>query len=85
VFALVGDKWPFDVLSFAASAAGIEAGARRLVVVVRPLILRVLTGLLLIDLGLLRSGVESNPSNSSSIGIGVVPRFFVEERVTGPK
>src|SRR4051794_10989608 len=51
------------------------------------LILRTLMGVLLFDRARLKSGLESSSSLStlSSIFPGILIRFLVDERVTGPK
>jgi hypothetical protein len=88
--ALDGDRWPFDPFAlpftpFGDSGAGFAFGVG-VVAEVRPVSLRVLIGLLLLDLARLNSALESVSSSSSSvIGICAAVAFFLADLVTGPK
>jgi hypothetical protein len=84
----VGERCPFVVSPFGVNGGGFvvtvdddiaSAG-------VRAVTFRILMGLLLFDLALLRSALDSSSSSRSScIGCGVAALFFFADLVTGPK
>ena len=86
--ALVGDRWPFDVSPLGVTGGGFVVAVEDAVALagVRAVTFRILMGLLLFDLALLRSAlVSSSSSRSSCIGCGVAAFFFFADLVTGPK
>jgi hypothetical protein len=86
--ALAGDRWPFDTfpLPFVAPGAGDAsvAGCATALAAVSPDSLRALTEILLLDLALPMSLLESS-SISSSIGAWADAFFFLADLVVGPK
>jgi hypothetical protein len=87
--ALAGERCPFDTfpLPFATAGIGgvsITVCVAEVLATVRPDILSTLKGLLLLDLALLKSLLESS-SISSSIGVWAATLFFLADLVMGPK
>lgn len=84
----MGERCPFDVAPFGVTGGGFVVTVEDVVALagVWAVTFRILIGLLLFDLALLRSAlVSSSSSRSSCIGCGVAALFFLADLVTGPK
>ena len=86
--ALAGERCPFVVFSFPFGVKSTGAGLGFTAVAfagVRPGILLFFIGLLLLDLALLNSALESELSSISSIGVCCALALFLADLVMGPK